>query len=209
MRLRLKDWRLYEMEPREESCPRETEAEPIFMDSVTAAEALMAAGKLSDRILEDGEAAYCAWVAERDWLFTTRFPRPVGERVYLVFEGLDTDCDLWLNGEKIASHHSMYLPLRLDVTERRLPFPAAKLTVSAEGDTLVITTDAYARCVELSGETEEGDAFGWFFEDNYFDLLPFETRRVRVGGRHTAGTLTARAHYSPYSAHLRWEKGEK
>ena len=41
------------------------------------------------------------------------------------------------------------------------------------------------------GKIEEGaangDACGWFFEDNYFDLLPGETKTVRILGHSRRG----------------------
>ena len=58
--------------------------------------------------------------------------------------------------------------------ERRLSFPEAKLDVKVQ-EALVVTTDKFARCVTLEGDAH-GDPFGWFFEDNYFDLLPGERR---------------------------------
>jgi hypothetical protein len=88
--------------------------------------------------------------------------------------------------------------------ERNLPFPQATLTLSVAGDRLTVRTDAFARCVELSGRSEECDAFGWHFEDNYFDLLPFEQRTVRITGRHSAGILSAKAHYAHHSAEIAW-----
>ena len=54
--------------------------------------------------------------------------------------------------------------------ERRLTFPEAKLDVKVEKGLLVITTDKFARAVHLEGDAN-GDPFGWFFEDNYFDLV--------------------------------------
>jgi beta-mannosidase len=79
--------------------------------------------------------------------------------------------------------------------ERHLKFPDARLDLSVSGDTLRITTDRFARCVELSGD-EDGDEFGWVFEDNYFDLLPGEEKRVRILGRHRRGTVSAKPFYA-------------
>lgn len=87
--------------------------------------------------------------------------------------------------------------------ERRLIFPEAVLTLRMDGDVLCISTDQFARCVYLAGN-EDGDEFGFYFEDNYFDLLPGVEKRVRVFGRHNKGTLTAKAHYSPYVATVAW-----
>lgn len=92
--------------------------------------------------------------------------------------------------------------------ERHLAFPQAKLSLRTEGDALIISTDSFARCVELSGLTPDGENFGWHFEDNYFDLFPFETKAVRVFGGHKAGAITARAHYSAYAETVAWRAGE-
>ncbi|HEY5466910.1 MAG TPA: glycoside hydrolase family 2 protein [Clostridia bacterium] len=79
--------------------------------------------------------------------------------------------------------------------ERHLQFPEARLSLFMEDGGIVVSTDSFARCVELSGD-ENGDAFGWRFEDNFFDLLPFEGRRVAISGRHGTGMISAKAHYS-------------
>lgn len=87
--------------------------------------------------------------------------------------------------------------------ERRLTFPEAKLNVQVQDGALVLTTDAFARSVYLTGDAE-GDTFGWFFEDNYFDLLPGETKTVRILGNHTAGQITVRPWYSPHTTTVSW-----
>ncbi|MDR1560200.1 MAG: hypothetical protein LBS84_10995 [Clostridiales bacterium] len=79
--------------------------------------------------------------------------------------------------------------------ERHIRFPNAKLTVTVDGDTLVITTDLFARNIELAGN-ENGDEFGWVFEDNYFDLLPNEVKRVKISGKHKKGVISAKPYYS-------------
>lgn len=80
--------------------------------------------------------------------------------------------------------------------ERHMRFPEAKLDVKLEGNTLIITTDSFARCIELTGD-DKGDAFGWMFEDNYFDLLPGQTKKVKILGKHTDGMITVKPHFSP------------
>ena len=55
-----------------------------------------------------------------------------------------------------------------------------------EAGALVITTDMFARAVELSGDAS-GDDFGWLFDDNWFDLLPGERKVVRIFGKHDCG----------------------
>jgi hypothetical protein len=89
--------------------------------------------------------------------------------------------------------------------ERRLTFPEAKLKVTLRDDALVVTTDKFARCVTLSGDAQ-GDPFGWFFEDNYFDLLPGETKVIRIHGDHAEGHITAKPWYSPHASKVQWKR---
>jgi len=89
--------------------------------------------------------------------------------------------------------------------ERRLTFPDAKLGVQVAPGALEITTDKFARAVTLEGDAA-GDAFGWFFEDNYFDLLPGEKKVVRILGDHAKGRVSAKAWYSPHPATVDWQR---
>jgi hypothetical protein len=86
--------------------------------------------------------------------------------------------------------------------ERHLDFPPARLTLAQQGpDEIAVTTDRFARCVELTGDAD-GDAFGWHFQDNFFDLLPGRTHRVKVRGRHSRGRIGASAFFSPHTAEM-------
>jgi len=88
--------------------------------------------------------------------------------------------------------------------ERNVLFPAATLQVRTRADSaLEITTDRFARAVELAGDAG-GDEFGWFFDDNYFDLMPGQTKVVRILGDHRAGRITARPWYSPHATAVDW-----
>ncbi len=89
--------------------------------------------------------------------------------------------------------------------ERRCMFPDARLDVKVEDNALVITTDKFARNINLEGSAD-GDKLGWFFEDNYFDLLPGEKKVVRVLGDYKKGVITAKPWYSPHSKHINWKK---
>jgi hypothetical protein len=88
--------------------------------------------------------------------------------------------------------------------DRRLTFPEAKLSLSIEGEVLIVSTDSFARCVELEGN-DRGDEFGFYFDDNYFDLLPGIKKEVQIRGNHKSGSITAKAHYSPYKVTVKWE----
>ena len=104
-----------------------------------------------------------------------------------------------------ASGHVIARANALADIERRLLFPDARLTVRVENNDLVITTDKFARNINLEGDAG-GDPMGWFFEDNYFDLFPGETKRVRILGKHNTGKVTARAWYSPHKATVDWAR---
>lgn len=102
------------------------------------------------------------------------------------------------NGHQISRSDTL-----VDI-ERHQTFPQAKLQIRQEGDELIITTDRYAHCVELSGN-EDGNEFGWYFEDNYFNLLPFEEKHIHLKGHHTRGTITAKAHFSSYETTMDYQ----
>ena len=62
----------------------------------------------------------CIWMEEKDWWFRVDFPSPPrepGQRVFLLFEGLDTFATIFLNDKEMASHRNMFTPLRIDVTD--------------------------------------------------------------------------------------------
>ncbi|GAA1839040.1 glycoside hydrolase family 2 protein [Microlunatus capsulatus] len=83
-------------------------------------ESLIAAGLLAhpyrDRHEDDAR-----WVEEQDWWFRTTLAGPgdlaADERLRLVFAGLDTVVELWLDGRPLAAHQNMFTPLVLDVTD--------------------------------------------------------------------------------------------
>jgi len=61
------------------------------------------------------------WIDEERWSYRTSFrvtPRPELPRRLLRFDGLDTVASVWLDGEKVAEHDDMFVPLELDVSER-------------------------------------------------------------------------------------------
>lgn len=80
--------------------------------------ALIEAGRLADPFAVRNEAA-AAWVADREWWWCTRFAAPAaaaGERVELVFDGLDTFASIYLNGELLARTDNMFRAYRFDVS---------------------------------------------------------------------------------------------
>ncbi|EMS70045.1 beta-mannosidase [Ruminiclostridium cellobioparum] len=80
--------------------------------------------------------------------------------------------------------------------ERHLIFPEdASIELDINDGDLILACNKFARSVELIGD-EDGDRFGWMFEDNYFDLVPGEIKRVKILGRHKKGTIHAKPYYS-------------
>jgi beta-mannosidase len=86
---------------------------------------LLAAGVIADpfaRLFELG----CQWVDAESWTYRLKFsftPDDALPRRVLRFDGLDTVARVWLDGEKLAEHDNMFVPLELDVTERLTPGP--------------------------------------------------------------------------------------
>ncbi len=77
-------------------------------------------GVISDpfcRMLEYG----ARWIDDTRWEYRTAFewtPDAASPRRVLRFEGLDTVCTVRLNGELVAAHDNMFLPLEVDVTDK-------------------------------------------------------------------------------------------
>lgn len=87
----------------------------------TAHGALLAAGRIPDPFYGRNEADV-AWVAERRWAWRLGFDGgELAEREELVFDGLDTYCTVWLNGEKLLQSDNMFVPQRVDVRSRLRP----------------------------------------------------------------------------------------
>ena len=82
-------------------------------------EALFAAGAIPDYHGEGGEEA-CQWIADREWWWRHRFDAEAagpGERLTLVFHGLDTFATIYLNGVEIGQSSNMFLGKEIDVTD--------------------------------------------------------------------------------------------
>lgn len=65
------------------------------------------------------------WVAQHDWIYQLDFVIPDEWGQYphldLVFEGLDTVVQIWLDGQFLDYHTSMFVPLRLDMRSLLAP----------------------------------------------------------------------------------------
>jgi beta-mannosidase len=64
------------------------------------------------------------WVEQHYWFYRRRFDAPhfaTGSRCFLVFDGLDLDAIVYLNGNVIGEHHNAFRPLRIDVSDLLAP----------------------------------------------------------------------------------------
>jgi len=83
--------------------------------------ALVAAGRIADPYYDRNEEL-CAWMEDREWWYRLRFtgvaePVKIGERLHLIFHGLDTYATIWLNGVELGRHANMFTPASFDVTD--------------------------------------------------------------------------------------------
>ncbi|MCE5257896.1 MAG: hypothetical protein LLG44_02420 [Chloroflexi bacterium] len=60
------------------------------------------------------------WIEEQYWIYRKGFSAPAeavsAQAAWLIFEGLDLDADIYLNGRLIGSHHNAFRPCKVDVT---------------------------------------------------------------------------------------------
>ncbi|KAI0326209.1 glycoside hydrolase [Cubamyces sp. BRFM 1775] len=103
---------------------------------------LIKAGRIPDPFIGFNEHAV-QWVGEREWLYCTRFDVQPDDRDKLhalVFEGLDTVCDVYLNGTKILAADNMFRTYTVSLAlqtlkdignELLLHFRSAKLVAKA------------------------------------------------------------------------------
>ena len=84
-------------------------------------ESLLAAGQIEHPYADRNEQSV-RWIEDRDWWFRAMIIAPTdradGDRVRLVFHGLDTVADVWLDGELLGHHENMFRPAVFDVTAR-------------------------------------------------------------------------------------------
>jgi beta-mannosidase len=72
---------------------------------------------LPDPFFRDNEDIYLA-LAEEEFAFERQFEhKNTGNSVFLVFEGLDTLCSVYLNGNLVAETENMHLKYSFDVSE--------------------------------------------------------------------------------------------
>ncbi|MET8471235.1 hypothetical protein ABZY90_23470 [Streptomyces sp. NPDC006422] len=79
-------------------------------------ESLVAAGLIEHPFIGANEHDV-DWVQEREWWYRTRFSHPGPGTARLVFDGLDTVADVWMNGRHLGRHENQFRPAVFDVTD--------------------------------------------------------------------------------------------
>ena len=104
-----------------EACVGEDVDESLFIEAQVPGDVhldLERAGWIEDcNVAMNAQAA--RWVEEQVWVYRTRFAAPkqaLEQRTWLVFEGLDLNAVIYLNGEEVGRHDNVFVPCRLDVT---------------------------------------------------------------------------------------------
>jgi len=79
---------------------------------------LLRAGRIEEPLYGTNALKY-QWIEEKEWWYRREFTVEedlLGQHTELVFEGIDTYCEVYLNEEKIAEHSNMFVPLVIDIT---------------------------------------------------------------------------------------------
>ena len=102
------------------------------------------------------------------WTEKTEFPEADIHEEYVSYELLE-------KGETVSYGSVLFC------APKHFHFQDPHLTVKAEGAYLIVTSDAYARSVEIKNEEDR-----LMLEDNYFDMQP-GTRKIRILSGNTEG----------------------
>ena len=93
---------------------------PVAAMPAMVHDVLLAHGKIEEPWLPDGTAK-CFWTRDRDWVYAVKFsPRP-GRVSRLRLLGLDGRAEVYLNGERVASHSDEHAPLTVEVSQKLRP----------------------------------------------------------------------------------------
>ena len=75
-------------------------------------------GRIDDpHVGRNGQRA--KWVMDYEWWYFKTFkvpPEMKGKQIRLMFEGVDYECDVWLNGEALGNHQGAYSRFHFDIT---------------------------------------------------------------------------------------------
>ena len=125
-------------------------------------------GMIDDLYWRDNNKAY-QWIEKEKWNYCCSFDAELSEHVYLVFDGLDTYADIYLNGEHIAVAENMFLPLKINVSgkikekdnflEVRFRSPVKEVEGNPELEAAFTAERLYTRRIQCT--------YGWDWVDRF------------------------------------------
>ena len=67
----------------------------------------------------DFNSRFCEWTESRWWLYETDVEVEVSraKRRYIVFDGLDYKCEIFINNKSVMTHENMFTPCCIDISE--------------------------------------------------------------------------------------------
>jgi len=150
-------------------------------------QALVRAGRIEAPFFGENIEA-CRWVEEREWWYRGRFDYPEEAepdgRVWLIFEGLDTLCTLYLNEVELGRHEDMFLPVEFDVTER---LHQGANTIALRFDPVMPYLEGKAvpgqwtrRAPERASIRKAQYHFGWDWGPRLLTIGPWRGIRIRA-----------------------------
>ena len=81
---------------------------------------MMQAGKISDPYFELNSKT-AEWCSERTWVYRKEFTVSEndvkGKHIELCFEGVDYECEVYLNGKKLGRHIGMFTPFTYEISD--------------------------------------------------------------------------------------------
>jgi len=184
------DWRVLPM------MPREWEWRKVWENPASVTPALWIGAQVPGTVQDDARDAGltpdhtvgfhsrdCEWTSERDWVYLKEFvtpETPEGGVVRLVFEGVDHECRVYLNGTLLGRHEGMYDAFEFEVSH----------LLSAEGpNTLVVICEHAPREVGQIGRTSEVRlwkarfAYDWDWCTRLVPIGIFDGVRLEVTGK--------------------------
>lgn len=110
------EWRLTFTEPLNEKRISTNVEIPCNIEPV-----LVRLGLIDDYLPADNDSVTIDFESVDDWTYTKKFkkmPLEEGYKRELVFEGIDTIAEIYLNGEKIQDCMDMHMTYRIDITDK-------------------------------------------------------------------------------------------
>ena len=149
---------------------------------------LLAAGLIEDPYYEMNSIK-AEWVENRFWVYKTTFTVPEehkGQKIILVFEGIDYTAHIYVNNKELAVHTGMFVPCKLDISAFIAYGEPNKLRVVIEQ-----APNEYGQIRYTSKTTTQKARFGykWDFSTRLVNLGLYGNAYIEVfDGAHIADT---------------------